>query len=82
MLEKILNDDVGRPRLRVAYPVEFQGREFLTVQKTHYVNNEGVVEWRGGIWIGIDDEGDLAAVEWLCEAMRELVGEVWEGIID
>lgn len=69
VFERIIEQD-GKPRIRVAYPVTFKGRGFLVIQKKHFTDKEGILQWRGGLWLTIADEGDLADI---VEAMVEAI---------
>jgi hypothetical protein len=63
--ERIIEQD-GNPLYRVAYPVEYKGNEFLVIQK----RKRWQEDWRGGVWIRIDDDDDV-----------EMCKEISEGII-
>ncbi len=69
-----------KPMYRIAYPVEFKGRKFLAIQKKHFHDKEGVLQWCGGLWIGIKDEDDIAfRVEGIITAIRHVLEDAgWE----
>lgn len=71
--EKIITCN-DKPMYRVAFPEEFAGRQFLVIQKKHFHDKEGVLQWRGGVWIGIEDEDDIAfRVEGIITAIRHVL---------
>lgn len=72
MEEIITHDD--KPVYRVAYPEEFNGSEYLVIQKKHFYDRNGVLQWRGGLWIGINDEDDVVfRVRGIINAIRNVL---------